>query len=430
MKIKNLKLKIEFPLIIVGSQWGDEGKGKIVDLLSNQATHVVRYNGGNNAGHTVVLKGEKYKLSLLPSGILHKKRLFLSQGVVIDPKVLLDEISFFQKRKMKVNLMVDPRVNIVMPYHKALDRATEVWKGKKATGSLHLGIGYCYEDKNNRFGIRFEDLIDKKALKERLELILPLKKLQIEKVYGQKFDLSIEEIYKEYSIYGKKLKKYLGDVSLTISQVIKNSKVVFEGAHGTFLDGIYGTWPYTTAVYTISGGVFPYVGIPPQKIYSMGIVKAYTTRVGNGPFPTELFDDIGQKIRKVGGEFGTVSKRPRRCGWLDLCLVRTAIRLSGFDYLAITKLDVLSVLDKIRVCIGYRVKRKLQKEVPALINDFSDCKPIYKEFKGWKKDISKIKKFKDLPKETQIYLKFVEKELKVPIKIISVSAERNNNIYL
>ncbi|MFH0979338.1 MAG: adenylosuccinate synthase [Candidatus Roizmanbacteria bacterium] len=421
-------MKINFPLVIVGSQWGDEGKGKIVDLLSDQATHVVRYNGGNNAGHSVVLNGEKFKLSLLPSGVLHKKKLFLSQGVVIDPKVLLDEIGFFEKRKIKVDLMIDPRVNIVMPYHKALDRATEIWKGKKATGSLHLGIGYCYEDKNNRFGVRFEDLIFSKSLKERLELIFPLKKLQIEKVYGQKLDSSIEEIYKKYVNYGRKLKKYLGDVSFTLEKEIKKKKLLFEGAHGTFLDGIFGTWPYTTAVYTISGGVFPYVGLPPQKIYSMGVVKAYTTRVGNGPFPTELFDQVGAKIREVGSEFGTVSKRPRRCGWLDLCLIRTAIRLSGFDYLAITKLDVLSAVDKIKVCVGYKIGKKTIQEVPVLMNDFVKCKPVYKEFRGWKKDISEVKRFGDLPKETQIYVKFIEKELKVPIKIISVGAERNANI--
>lgn len=477
-------MDIKFPLVIVGSQWGDEGKGKVVDILSDQATDVVRYNGGNNAGHSVVLNGKKFKLSLLPSGVIRRKRLYLSQGVVIDPKVLLEEINFFEKRKIKVNLMIDPRVNIVMPYHKALDAATEIWKGKKATGSLHLGIGYCYEDKNNRFGVRFEDLISLKALKERLELIYPLKKLQIEEVYGQKFDLTIEKIHKEYVSYGKKLKKYLGDVSLIISKALRHSgdppaggdsriksdsgpdfaeastgrrahslparslarvtklpsKVLFEGAHGTFLDGIFGTWPYTTAVYTIAGGVFPYVGIPPQKIYSMGIVKAYTTRVGNGPFPTELFNKTGNRIRSVGGEFGTVSKRPRRCGWLDLPLVRTAIRLSGFDYLAITKLDVLSGLEKIKICTSYTIdsssksspprdgNSKILKEVPSLMNEFGRCKPVYKEFKGWRQDISNIRKFEKLPKEAKTYINFIKKELKTQIKFIFVGPDRNQTI--
>src|SRR3990167_10938432 len=435
-------MKIKFPLVIVGAQWGDEGKGKVVDLLAAQAKHVVRYNGGNNAGHSVVLNGEKFKLSLLPSGVLHKKKLYLSHGVVINPKVLLEEIEFFEKRGIKLSLMIDPRCHIVMPYHRELDRATELWKGKKATGSLHLGIGYTYEDKNNRVGARFEDLINPVQLKEKLEMYFPIKKAIIEKVFGQKTDLTVDKIYKEYAGYGKRLKKYLGDVSRTISDASRHgskNKILFEGAHGTFLDGIFGTYPYTTAVYTIAGGVFPYVGIPPQKIYSMGIVKAYTTRVGNGPFPTELENPTGQKIREKGGEFGTVSKRPRRCGWLDLCLVRTAARLSGFDYLAITKLDVLSVVDRIKICTHYVIpsearnpakRKRIIKEVPSLIADFYRCKPIYKEFKGWKKDISAVRRFEDLPKEAKIYVKFIEQQLKVPVKLVWVGAERQRNIFL
>lgn len=422
-------MKIQFPLVVIGSQWGDEGKGKLVDLLAKNAQYVARFNGGNNAGHSVVVRGEKFKLSLLPSGILHRKKLFLAQGVVIDPKILLDEIAFFTKRKIPVNLMIDPRVNIVMPYHKELDRATEEWKGKKATGSLHLGIGYCYEDKNNRFGIRFEDLINPKELKEKLSIYVPVKKRYIESVFGQKSVLTVEKIFKDYVVYGKKLKKYLGDVSQFLGKHI-HKKVLFEGAHGTFLDGIFGTYPYTTAVYTIAGSVFAYVGIPPQKIYSMGIVKAYTTRVGNGPFPTELFDKTGGEIRAAGGEFGTVSKRPRRCGWLDLTMLRTAIRLSGFDYLAITKLDVLSVLSKIKVCTHYVLKGKKVVEIPAVLSEFAKCKPVYKEFKGWKKDISRVRSFDALPKEAKSYILFIQNQLKVPIPIISVGAERNSIIRL
>lgn len=423
-------MKIKFPLIIVGSQWGDEGKGKIVDLLAKEADSVVRYNGGNNAGHTVVFHGEKFKLSLLPSGVLQKKKLFLAQGVVIDPKVLIEEIEFFKKRKVYVDLAIDPRVNIVMPYHKELDRATEEWKGKKATGSLHLGIGYCYEDKNNRSGVRLEDLIDPSSLKQKLAMFVPLKKRQIELVFGTKTELSINKIYKDYVVYGKKLKKYLGDVSTIVQKSLRKSKVLFEGAHGTFLDGVFGTHPYTTAVYTISGGVFPYVGIAPQKIYSMGIVKAYTTRVGNGPFPTELFDKISEEIRSIGGEFGTVSKRPRRCGWLDLPMIRTAIRLSGFDYLAITKLDVLSGLKTIKICVKYQLNSQVIKEIPATMNDFSKCKPVYKTLKGWKKDISKIRSFNNLPKEAKSYILCIQRALQVPIKIVSVGAERDSNIFI
>jgi len=425
-------MKINLPLVVIGTQWGDEGKGKVVDLLSEKADYVVRFNGGNNAGHSVVVDGTKFKLSLLPSGVVQKKNLLISQGVVIDPKVLIDEIDFFEKRKVKVQLKIDPRVNVVMPYHKELDRATELWKGKKATGSLHLGIGYCYEDKNNRFGIRFEDLINPVLLKERLEMIFPLKKLQIEKVYGQKTELTVGKILKDYVNYGKKLKRYMGDVSALLAERLRKKKtnVLFEGAHGTFLDAIYGTYPYTTAVYTVSGSVFPYVGISPQKIYGIGIVKAYTTRVGNGPFPTELFDKTGEEIRSIGGEYGTVSKRPRRCGWLDLTMLRTAIRLSGFDYLAITKLDVLSSLPKIRICTHYLLHGKKIKEIPALMSEFADCKPVYKEFNGWRKDISKTRSFSTLPKEAKSYILFIQRQLKVPIKIVSVGAEREANILL
>lgn len=425
--------KIKFPLVVVGSQWGDEGKGKVVDILAQEADFVVRFNGGNNAGHTIVLNGEKFPLSLLPSGVLQGKKLLIAQGVVIDPAVLLAEIEFFRKRKMKVDLMIDPRVHVVMPYHKMLDSATEKWKGKKATGSLKLGIGYCYEDKNNRFGIRVEDLIDKDALAEKVKMILPLKKLQITKVFGQPVDLDEVQIIKEFTRYGRLLKKYVGDVSKIIQNALAShtdKKILFEGAHGTFLDAVFGTYPYTTAVYTISGSVFPYVGIAPQKIYSLGIVKAYTTRVGNGPFPTELLNATGDEIRKNGNEFGTVSKRPRRCGWLDLVLVRTAARLSGFDYLTLTKLDVLSKLKKIKVCTHYILNNKKIRELPAGMKDFAKCKPVYVELKGWNRDISTSKKIKDLPQEAQKYIKFIQKELQIPIQYIFVGPERNQTIRL
>lgn len=422
--------KIKYPLVVVGAQWGDEGKGKVVDLLAKQADLVVRFNGGNNAGHSVVVNGEKYKLSLIPSGVIQQKKLFLAQGVVIDPKVLLDEISFFEKRKISLSLMIDPRVHIVMPYHKALDAATEAWKGKKATGSLHLGIGYCYEDKNNRFGIRFEDLIEPKHLKEKLQMYFPQKKKQIELIFGQKVTIKGEDIYKTYVEYGKKLKKYLGDVSSYVGESLKKKKVLFEGAHGTFLDGVFGTYPYTVAIHTMSGAIFPYVGIAPQPIYSMGIVKAYTTRVGNGPFPTELHDKVGEKIREVGHEFGTVSKRPRRCGWIDLCMLKTAHRLSGFNYITVTKLDVLSGLHELKICVAYDLNGKKLRELPASIHDFPKCKPVYKVFKGWAADISKIKKYDNLPKEAKKYVEFIVKELKVPIAILSVGPGRGEEIYL
>lgn len=420
--------KIKFPLVVVGSQWGDEGKGKVVDILAHEADFVVRFNGGNNAGHTIVLNGEKFPLSLLPSGVLQGKKLLIAQGVVIDPAVLLAEIEFFQNRKMNVDLMIDPRVHVVMPYHKMLDSATEKWKGKKATGSLHLGIGYCYEDKNNRFGVRVEDLVDEHALAEKIKMFLPLKKLQISKVFGQSVNLDERKIITEFAQYGRKLKQYVGDVSAFVQKKIAGEKIMFEGAHGTFLDAVFGTYPYTTAVYTISGSVFPYVGIAPQRIHSLGIVKAYTTRVGNGPFPTELLNTTGDEIRKNGNEFGTVSKRPRRCGWLDLVLVRTAARLSGFDYLTLTKLDVLSTLKKIKVCTHYVLGGKKIRELPAGMKDFAKCKPIYVELRGWNRDISQSRKLKDLPEEAQRYVRFIEKELQISIQYIFVGPERNQTI--
>lgn len=425
-----MKHNIQFPLVVIGAQWGDEGKGKIVDVLAAQADCVIRFNGGNNAGHSVVVNGEKFKLSLIPSGVMQRKKLLLAQGVVIDPKILLDEISFFEKRGIPVNLMIDPRVHIVMPYHKALDAATEAWKGKKATGSLHLGIGYCYEDKNNRFGIRFEDLIEPKYFKEKLQMFFPQKKKQMELIFGQKTDLNEEEIYRTYVKYGRALKKYCSDVSSYVGAQIKKKKMLFEGAHGTFLDGVFGTYPYTVAIHTMSGAIFPYVGLAPQKIYSMGIVKAYTTRVGNGPFPTELHDKIGDNIREVGGEFGTVSKRPRRCGWLDLCMVRTAHRLSGFDSIAITKLDVLSGIKEIKICIAYTLHGKKINEVPSSIHDLPKCRPVYKVCTGWKTDISKIRRYADLPMAAKKYIEYITNQLHVPISLVSVGPGRGEEMYL
>lgn len=424
-----MKQNILFPLVVIGAQWGDEGKGKVVDLLSAEADCVVRFNGGNNAGHSVVIHGEKFKLSLIPSGVLQRKRLFLAQGVVIDPRVLLEEIAFFMKRNIPVDLMIDPRVHIVMPYHKALDAATEAWKGKKATGSLHLGIGYCYEDKNNRFGIRFEDLINPKRLKEKLSVLFPQKKKHIELLYNQAYAELETEIYKTYTLYGSKLKKYYGDVSVHISSALKKKKVLFEGAHGTFLDPVFGTYPYTVAIHTMSGAVFPYVGIAPQPIHTMGIVKAYTTRVGNGPFPTELFNKTGEHIRERGQEFGTVSKRPRRCGWLDIPMLKTAHRLSGFHSLAITKLDVLSDMPTIKICTHYTLRGKKITEIPASVHDLAVCKPIYKTVLGWQTDISKIKKSSELPKEARNYISFIEKELKVPVVIVSVGPSRGEELF-
>lgn len=414
--------------VIIGAQWGDEGKGKIVDILARNARIVVRFNGGNNAGHTIVLNGEKFPLSLLPSGVLWKKKLLISQGVVINPKVLISEIDFFKKKGLSPDLMIDPRTNIVMPYHQLLDAATEEAKGDKKVGSLKLGIGYCYEDRNNRQGIRFEDLVNPKVLKEKITEIFPKKKKRIEGVYGYKVTLTSAEIYDEYSLYGKKLKKYLGDVSRLVAEEIEAKEILFEGAHGVFLDGNFGTYPYTTAVNTISGSIFTYVGFPPQKMEVIGVVKAYTTRVGGGPFPAELHDEVGAHLQEKGTEFGTVSKRKRRCGWLDFPMLRLSHRLNGYSYFAITKLDVLSGLKKIKIVDHYVIGGKNVYEFPSSLRDVERAKPVYKTYNGWPDDLSSITRYARLPKKAQKYIEDIEKRIEVPIRFISVGPERSATI--
>ncbi len=416
---------IQFPLSIVGAQWGDEGKGKLVDVLTEHADYVVRYNGGNNAGHTVVVGTQTFKLSLLPSGVIQKKKLIIAQGCVIDPQMLLDEIAMVKKQHLPVYLTIDPRVHIVMPYHKALDRATEHWKGKSATGSLHLGIGYCYEDKNNRAGIRLDDVLHPTELKQKIRNALELQSKRIQNVFGLDEHFTIDAIWKTYVAYGKKLRPYIADTSVLIEKSLTTKRVVFEGAHGSLLDPVFGTYPYTVAIHTISGSIFPYVGLAPRALHTIGIVKAYTTRVGNGPFPTEQTNPIGETIRKNGQEFGTVSKRPRRCGWLDLPALRTASRLSGFTTLAITKLDVLSGLPTISVCVAYKIQNKRYLEIPASMYDYHSCVPVYKKFPGWNEDISQIKKYNDLPLAAKRYLFFIETQLHVPIAFVSVGPKRS-----
>lgn len=382
--------------IVVGLQWGDEGKGKVIDAIARDFDYVVRWNGGNNAGHTVVVGGQTYPLSLVPSGVIQHKKLLIAQGVVINPKVLLDEIAFLEKKGFNVNLTIDPRCHIVMPYHELMDKANEIWKGKHATGSLHLGIGFCYEDRNNRHGIRLEDLVQPKIFEEKVRRFFPLKRAIIEKAYGMKLTVTAGQIVKEYLGYGKKLKQYIGDVSLLVYKKMDTHSFLFEQAHGTMLDPVFGTYPYTVAPPTIASAVFSMVGIPAQKLRTIGVVKAYTTRVGNGPLPTELKNKTGDTIRANGHEFGTVSKRPRRVGWLDVVQLRYAVRLNGCSELAVTKLDVLQGMDQIRVCVGYNGRT-----------------PIYKNFSQW---------------NTKAYVSFIERELVCPIRYISIGPDRKEFI--
>lgn len=418
------------PIIIVGLQWGDEGKGKIVDLLSRKADYVVRFNGGNNAGHTVVLNGRLYKFHHLPSGAVAGKKLLIAQGVVINPKVLLEEISLLEKQKIKVDLYIDFRTHIVMPYHQALDSATEIWKGEKATGSLKLGIGYCYEDKNNRLGIRLEDLVRPKILAQRIKEIYPLKKAIIEKVFGQKVQINISQMIKEYTFYGNQLKKYEADVSMIVNDNLENKRFLIEAAHGTFLDPSFGTYPFTVAPNCLAGGAFTGVGIGPTKVKVIGVAKAYTTRVGNGPFMTEQKNKVGLFLQKQGLEIGTTSGRVRRCGWLDLPMLKAAIMWNRCGELALTKLDVLSKLPRLKICTHYLYQNKKYDFSPPEINRLSKCRPIYQELSGWKETISNIRKFHQLPENARKYINFIEKEIKIPVRYLSVGAEREAIVYV
>lgn len=379
-------------MTVVGLQWGDEGKGKIIDAIAPGFDAVVRWNGGNNAGHTVVVDGKKYPLSLVPSGVLQKKKLLIAQGVVINPKVLLEEIAMLANAGFPPNLSIDPRCHVVMPYHQLLDAATEHWKGKNATGSLKLGIGYCYEDRNNRMGIRIEDLINPDVFARKVKAVLPLKRAIITNAFGMKDCKLSESFIPEYAALGKQLKKYIGDVSYYVTKHWDKKRFLFEQAHGTMLDPVFGTYPYTVAPPTIASAVFPSVGMPAKEIDVLGVVKAYTTRVGNGPFPTEQKNEIGSMLQSRGGEIGTVSGRKRRCGWLDLPMLRYAIRLNGCTALAVTKLDVLDGIGEISVCTHYRLRGK--------------SVPVYRKIK--RRD----------------YVSYLEKELGLPVHYVSVGPER------
>lgn len=415
-------------VIVVGLQWGDEGKGKIIDAMARKYEYVVRWNGGNNAGHTVVVDGTRYPLSLIPSGVIQGKHLLIAQGVVINPKVLLAEIAMLESHGFRVRLTIDPRCHIVMPYHQLMDAANERWKGKFATGSLHLGIGYCYEDRNNRHGIRLEDLIRPKVFTQKVSRFFPLKRAIIEKAYGMKTGMKLQEILRTYITYGKKLASYVGDVSTLVSRHIAKHAFLFEQAHGTMLDPVFGTYPYTVAPPTIASAMYPAVGIPSMGLPVVGIAKAYTTRVGNGPHPTELTDATGTHMQQAGGEIGTVSKRVRRCGWLDLVQLRYAVRINGVTSLAVTKLDVLSGLSSLKICTGYRIGNSTLREFPSEMNILPQCRPVYDTLSGWQKPLKGIRSYNALPKEAKQYLQFVKRQLGIPITMISVGPERKELI--
>jgi len=421
-------------LVVVGSQWGDEGKGKITDLLSEEADIIVRYQGGCNAGHTVVVGDKQFIFHLIPSGILHPgKRCLIGNGVVVDPESLLQEMENLRKEGVEIDgkLFIDPKTHIVLPYHKTLDELKERKRGKDKLGTTKRGIGPAYIDKIARTGIRMVDLIDEKSLSKKLEINWKEKNEIFNKLYG--FKMSNQEkinLIKKYQEYGQLLKKYLMDVSLYLNQAIKeDKKILFEGAQGTLLDVDHGTFPYVTSSHPIAGGACVGTGVGPTKIDKViGITKAYTTRVGRGPLPTEMQGEMEEYIRQKGREFGATTGRPRRCGWFDAVVVNYAVRINGMDSIALTKIDVLSDLDKIKICTSYKSDGKLIKEFPASLETLQKCIPVYEEMKGWKKDISQVTNYEDLPEQLKAYIHRIEELIKTKMVILSVGPQRRQTI--
>ena len=420
-------------VVITGTQWGDEGKGKIVDYLASKADTVVRFQGGSNAGHTVSVNGEEYKLRLLPSGILYKgTNCVIANGVVVDPQCLLEEVAAMEKRGIDTsNIKVSNRAHVVMPYHKIFDELGEKAKGAAKIGTTGRGIGPCYIDKDDRIGIRICDLIDHEEFAAKLKNILEQKNFVLQKVYNRE-PLNYEEILSEYQTYAEKISPYVCDtISLLNEEIDAGKKILFEGAQATMLDIDYGTYPYVTASHPISGGVGVGAGVAPKKIDKVvGVVKAYCTRVGEGPFPTEQLNDIGEKLRTEGHEFGTVTGRPRRTGWLDACVVKYAGQLSGIDYMAVTRLDILDSFDEIKMCVAYEVDGKILNEIPASLKILAKVKPIYETFAGWKKDISKIRSYDELPENAKKYLERMAEVTKIKLGIVSVGPNRDQTIIL
>jgi len=418
--------------VLVGSQWGDEGKGKIVDLLSENYDIVTRYQGGANAGHTVVIGDKQYVLHLIPSGILRENvTCVIGNGVVIDPTALLEEIELLEKNNIKVEgrLFISHNAHLIMPYHKLLDSISE--SGENKIGTTGRGIGPCYIDKYARKGIKIVDLLNRKTLEEKIRENLKEKNNLLKKVYDRE-ELDVEEIIKQYVEFDKAIDKYIKDVPAYLNNAISEGKsILLEGAQGALLDVDQGTYPFVTSSSPTSGGACIGTGIPPTKIDNViGIVKAYTTRVGNGPFPTELTDEDGEMLRKIGCEYGATTGRPRRCGWFDAFLVRYSAMINGIDSVAITKLDVLSGFDEIKICTGYNLNGKVLKSFPTDAERLSSVTPIYKTLPGWKSDISSCESYSVLPDKTREYLSFIAKEAGIRIQIISIGPKRQQTFFV
>lgn len=419
--------------IILGAQWGDEGKGKMTDYLAEDANVVVRFQGGNNAGHTVEVGDKQYKLHLIPSGILYDDKInIIGNGVVVDPQALFQEIDYLEGLGTKVTpdkLAISDRAHLIMPYHKILDSLKEKARGKNDIGTTGKGIGPCYTDKFERSGIRVCDLMHKEVFEEKLKENINMKNDYITKVLGGEA-LNFDEIFNTYMEYADRMRPFVKDTSVVIyDEIKKDNSVLFEGAQGMLLDIDYGTYPYVTSSNTTAGGVSSGTGIGPTMISkAIGIAKAYTTRVGKGPFPTELNDETGDWIREKGHEYGVTTGRSRRCGWLDLVILKTTTRVSGLTSFAVTKIDTLAGLEKIKVCTGYKFDGKVIDYFPASLEDLAKCEPIYEEFEGWEEEIEEARSYEELPENAKIYLKKIEEFTGTKVAIVSVGPKRDQTI--
>jgi len=420
-------------VVVVGAQWGDEGKGKIVDYLAEQAQVIVRYQGGNNAGHTVVAGGVEYRLHLIPSGILHGNKIcVIGNGVVIDPAVLVRELDLLESHGISTRgLRISPRAHLILPYHQLLDELEEERRGTGRIGTTRRGIGPAYMDKAARIGLRVIDLIENPAFPRLLERNLREKNLLLQNIYGVG-PLDGEKILADLQRAAERLKEYVADTSAIINRAIAaGERVLFEGAQGTLLDLDHGTYPYVTSSHPIAGGACIGAGVGPTRIDRvLGVVKAYTSRVGDGPFPTELKDEVGQWIREKGHEYGTTTGRPRRCGWLDTVMLRYAAQLSGLDGLVVTRLDILSGLDRIKLARSYRYQGREITDFPYSPRVLEESEPVYEEFEGWDEDLTGISRYEDLPLPAREYLERISQLVGVPLQIISVGRERRETIEL
>lgn len=421
-------------LVILGAQWGDEGKGKITDVLSKKADLVVRFQGGDNAGHTVEIGENKYKLHLIPSGIFYKEKLaIIGNGVVVNPKSLVREIKYLNDLGVSTdNLRISDRAHIIFPYHIKIDELQEQRRGNKKIGTTIRGIGPCYKDKVERTGLRMCDVFYEDSFKESLRSNIIAKNEIIEKIYGEE-PLNVEEVINESLLYIEQIKKYIVDTSVLINEAMEeDKKILFEGAQGALLDIDYGTYPYVTSSHPTTGGVAIGCGINPFALKgSLGVVKAYTTRVGKGPFPTELTDEMGDLIREKGFEFGTTTGRPRRCGWLDIVMLRYSARINGLTSMVITKLDTLAGIDKLKICTGYELNGEVTQNFPASLETLAMYNPVYEELDGWsEEEMNNVKTYDELPENAKKYLKRIEELSSVKIGIVSIGPKRSQTIII